>query len=37
MSHRSLTAHGLVVGYDRGPRVLDGASVSVPAWTARGR
>ena len=31
MSHRTLTAHGLVVGYDRGPRVLDGASVTLPA------
>ncbi|WP_029431124.1 energy-coupling factor ABC transporter ATP-binding protein [Blastococcus sp. URHD0036] len=31
MSHRSLAADGLVVGYERGRRVLDGASVSVPA------
>jgi cobalt/nickel transport system ATP-binding protein len=31
MSHRTLAATGLVVGYDRGPRVLDGASVRLPA------
>jgi cobalt transport protein ATP-binding subunit len=31
MSHRSLAADGLVVGYERGLRVLDGASVTVPA------
>jgi cobalt/nickel transport system ATP-binding protein len=31
MSHRTLAATGLVVGYDRGPRVLDGASVQLPA------
>ncbi len=31
MSHRTLEARGLVVGYDRGPRVLDGASLTVPA------
>jgi cobalt/nickel transport system ATP-binding protein len=31
MSHRSLAAHGLVAGYERGRRVLDGASLSVPA------
>ena len=31
MSHRTLTADGLVVGYERGRRVLDGASLSVPA------
>lgn len=31
MSHRSLTAEGLVVGYERGRRVLDGASLTVPA------
>lgn len=31
MSHRSLAAEGLVVGYERGRRVLDGASVTVPA------
>jgi cobalt/nickel transport system ATP-binding protein len=31
MSHRTLAATGLVVGYDSGPRVLDGASVRLPA------
>jgi cobalt/nickel transport system ATP-binding protein len=31
MSHRTLAATGLVVGYDRGPRVLDGASIQLPA------
>ncbi|TQN44030.1 cobalt/nickel transport system ATP-binding protein [Blastococcus colisei] len=31
MSHRSLAAQGLVVGYERGARVLDGASLTVPA------
>jgi cobalt/nickel transport system ATP-binding protein len=31
MSHRTLEASGLVVGYDRGPRVLDGASMRLPA------
>jgi cobalt/nickel transport system ATP-binding protein len=31
MSHRTLTAHGLVVGYERGPRVLDGAAITLPA------
>ncbi len=31
MSHRSLAADGLVVGYERGRRVLDGASLTVPA------
>ena len=31
MSHRTLAATGLVVGYDSGPRVLDGASISLPA------
>jgi cobalt/nickel transport system ATP-binding protein len=31
MSHRTLAATGLVVGYDRGPRVLDGASLQLPA------
>jgi len=31
MSHRTLVAHGLVAGYERGRRVLDGASLSVPA------
>ena len=31
MSHRSLAADGLVVGYGRGRRVLDGASLTVPA------
>ena len=31
MSHRTLTAAGLVVGYDRGPRVLDGAEITLPA------
>ncbi|MCW2684925.1 MAG: cbiO [Blastococcus sp.] len=31
MSHRSLAADGLVVGYGQGLRVLDGASLSVPA------
>ncbi len=31
MSHRSIAATGLVVGYDRGPRVLDGAAISLPA------
>jgi cobalt/nickel transport system ATP-binding protein len=31
MSHRSLVAHGLVAGYERGRRVLDGASLTVPA------
>ena len=31
MSHRSLAADGVVVGYERGRRVLDGASVTVPA------
>ena len=31
MSHRSLTAEGLVVGYERGSRVLDGATLTIPA------
>jgi cobalt/nickel transport system ATP-binding protein len=31
MSHRTLTAHGLVAGYERGRRVLDGASLTIPA------
>ena len=31
MSHRSLAADRLVVGYERGRRVLDGASLTVPA------
>jgi cobalt/nickel transport system ATP-binding protein len=31
MSHRTLTAAGLVVGYERGQRVLDGAALTVPA------
>jgi cobalt/nickel transport system ATP-binding protein len=31
MSHRSLTADRLVVGYERGRPVLDGASLTVPA------
>jgi cobalt/nickel transport system ATP-binding protein len=31
VSHRSLTADALVVGYERGRRVLDGASLTVPA------
>jgi cobalt/nickel transport system ATP-binding protein len=31
MSHRTLAADGLVVGYDRGPRVLDGASIRLAA------
>jgi cobalt/nickel transport system ATP-binding protein len=31
MSHRTLAAHGLVAGYERGRRVLDGASLTVPA------
>ena len=31
MSHRTLEATGLVVGYDGGPRVLDGASLRLPA------
>jgi cobalt/nickel transport system ATP-binding protein len=31
MSHRALAAEGLVVGYGQGVRVLDGASLSVPA------
>ena len=31
MSHRTLAATGLVVGYESGPRVLDGASISLPA------
>ena len=31
MSHRTLTATGLVAGYERGRRVLDGASLTVPA------
>ncbi len=31
MSHRTLTAEGLVVGYERGRPVLDGASLTVPA------
>jgi cobalt/nickel transport system ATP-binding protein len=31
MSHRALTAERLVVGYERGRRVLDGASLTVPA------
>ncbi|MCV2491019.1 ATP-binding cassette domain-containing protein [Geodermatophilus sp. YIM 151500] len=31
MSHRTLAAHGLVVGYGPGPRVLDGATLTVPA------
>ncbi|MGY1806048.1 energy-coupling factor ABC transporter ATP-binding protein [Blastococcus sp. SYSU D00669] len=31
MSHRTLVAHDLVAGYERGRRVLDGASLTVPA------
>ena len=31
MSHRRLAAHDLVVGYERGRRVLDGASLRIPA------
>jgi cobalt/nickel transport system ATP-binding protein len=31
MSHRHLAASGLVVGYERGRRVLDGASLTIPA------
>jgi cobalt/nickel transport system ATP-binding protein len=31
MTHRSLAAQGLVAGYERGRRVLDGASLTVPA------
>jgi cobalt/nickel transport system ATP-binding protein len=31
MSHRHLAAHALVAGYERGRRVLDGASLTVPA------
>jgi cobalt/nickel transport system ATP-binding protein len=31
MSHRTLTAEGLVAGYERGRRVLDGAGLTVPA------
>jgi cobalt/nickel transport system ATP-binding protein len=31
MSHRTLTAKDLVAGYERGRRVLDGASLTVPA------
>jgi cobalt/nickel transport system ATP-binding protein len=31
MSHRHLAAHDLVAGYERGRRVLDGASLTVPA------
>ena len=31
MSHRTLTAEGLVAGYERGRRVLDDASLTVPA------
>jgi cobalt/nickel transport system ATP-binding protein len=31
MSHRTLTAESLVVGYERGRPVLDGASLTVPA------
>ena len=31
MSHRALAAEGLVVGYGPGSRVLDGASLTVPA------
>jgi cobalt/nickel transport system ATP-binding protein len=31
MSHRTLTAEGLVVGYERGRPVLDGAGLTVPA------
>jgi cobalt/nickel transport system ATP-binding protein len=31
MSHRTLTAEGLVVGYERGRPVLDGATLTVPA------
>jgi cobalt/nickel transport system ATP-binding protein len=31
VSHRALAAAGLVVGYEPGARVLDGASLSVPA------
>jgi cobalt/nickel transport system ATP-binding protein len=31
MSHRTLTARDLVAGYQRGRRVLDGASLTVPA------
>jgi cobalt/nickel transport system ATP-binding protein len=31
MSHRALTAEALVAGYERGRRVLDGASLTVPA------
>jgi cobalt/nickel transport system ATP-binding protein len=31
MTHRSLAVEGLVAGYERGRRVLDGASLTVPA------
>jgi cobalt/nickel transport system ATP-binding protein len=31
MSHRTLAAHALIAGYERGRRVLDGASLTVPA------
>jgi cobalt/nickel transport system ATP-binding protein len=31
MSHRTLSAQGLVVGYERGRPVLDGAALTVPA------
>jgi cobalt/nickel transport system ATP-binding protein len=31
VSHRTLTAEGLVAGYERGRRVLDGAGLTVPA------
>jgi cobalt/nickel transport system ATP-binding protein len=31
MSHRHLAASGLVAGYERGRRVLDGASLTIPA------
>jgi cobalt/nickel transport system ATP-binding protein len=31
VSHRTLTAEGLVVGYERGRPVLDGAALTVPA------
>ena len=31
MSHRTLSAHGLVVGYERGRAVLDGAPLTIPA------
>jgi cobalt/nickel transport system ATP-binding protein len=31
MSHRRLAAHGLVAGYERGRRVLDGATLTIPA------